>query len=283
MPNNAMTVILLVATLVVVAAAARLRWRRRTSTLVARLHRVPGPAGPSFSASDLDGLPCPVKRYFQAVLREGQPRVRGARVSQTGDFLVDPAGPSWRPFAATQHFATRPAGFVWDARIGAAPGVGILVRDAFVDGAGSMEASFMALHRLMLVKGTPDVAAGALHRYLAEAVLFPTALLPAEGVAWAAVDESTARATLTAGSVTVSLDFRFGPHGLVASVFTPARSRDVGGRGVPTPWQGRWWAYEERGAMRVPTQAEVEWILPEGPQGYWRGRLADVAYDTERP
>ena len=64
------------------------------------------------------------------------------------------------------------------------------------------------------------------------------------GVKWNPIDDSTARATLSAGGTTVSLDFRFSDDGLVESLFTPERARDVDGEPVPTPWQGRFWDYE---------------------------------------
>ena len=31
--------------------------------------------------------------------------------------------------------------------------------------------------------------------------------------------------------------------------------------------------------MRIPLAGEVEWILPEGPQPYWRGEILDIEYD----
>lgn len=260
-------------------AFADLRWRARSAGLIARLGQGNEAAGPSsFSATELAGLPVPVARYFRAVLREGQPVVRRARYSQRGQFLVRPGPNGWRPFEATQYVAAQPAGFVWDARIRVAPGLHIRVRDAFVEGAGSMLASFMGIGRMVSVEGTPEIAAGALHRYLAEAVLIPTALLPSRGVVWAPIDDSSARATLSVSRTTVSLDFHFGADGLVESVFTPARARDVEGRAVPTPWRGRWQRYEERHGMRVPLAGEVEWVLPEGPQTYWRGRISDAEY-----
>lgn len=254
------------------------RWRGATAGVIARLGQDNAASRPRFSAGELAGLPVPVARYFRTVLRDDQPIVLRARVSQRGQFLVRPAPNGWRPFVATQHVATQPAGFVWDARIRLAPGVRIHVRDAFVDGAGSMLVSFMGLGRMLSVEGTPEIAAGALHRYLAEAVLVPTALLPARGVVWTSLDDSSARATLSVSETTVSLDFHFGADGLVESIFTPARARVVHGRAVLTPWQGRWSAYEERHGMRVPLAGEVEWILPEGPQVYWRGQISDVAY-----
>jgi hypothetical protein len=189
-----------------------------------------------------------------------------------------PEPDGWRPFTADQQFAPRPGGFVWDARVRMAPGVTVRVRDAFVDGAGSMRASILGLWQVVAVEGTPEIAAGALQRYLGEELWFPTALLPSQGVTWAALDDSTARAALTLGGTTVSLDFHFGPDSLVTRAYAAARFRDVNGRGVPTPWQARVFGYEERDGMRIPTGGEVEWLLPEGPLPYWRGQVADVFY-----
>ncbi len=256
------------------------RWRARTAGLVTRLqgHALDSPPG-RFSAAELEGLPAPVATYFRTVLRDGQPLIRRGWLTQQGDFLVRPTPDGWRPFTATQHIAVQPPGFVWDAHIRMAPGVAVRVRDGYVDGTGSMKASLLGLLSLADSEGTPGIDAGALHRYLAEAVWFPTALLPSQGVDWTPLDDASARATLTVRATTVSLDFRFGGDGLVESVFTPERARDVDGEAVPTPWQGRFLEYGERNGVRIPLSGEVEWLLPEGPQAYWRGRITAVSYE----
>ncbi len=255
------------------------RWRAKTTAVIVRLHSgsIVSPSA-VFSAAAIEGLPAPVMRYFRAVLRAGQPIVRCMRLSQHGAFLLRPAPNGWRPFTATQYVTIQPPGFVWDAYMRMAPGLGIRVRDALVDGTGSMRASLMSLMPLASVEATPGITAGALHRYLAEAVWCPTALLPAQGVVWTPLDDARARATLRVVGTTVSLDFRFGEDGLVQSVFTPERARDVDGRAVPTPWQGYFFEYGERGGMRIPLRGEVEWLLPDGPQVYWRGRITEVSY-----
>ena len=55
------------------------------------------------------------------------------------------------------------------------------------------------------------------------------------------------------------------------------------GRSVPTPWEGRLTEWGDHGGVRVPAAGEVAWLLPEGRQTYWRGRLASIAYDVARP
>ncbi len=272
-----------VAAVVAVVAVANWRWRARTAGFLERLQdHSPGPSA-VYSSAQLEGLPAPVAAYFRAVLREGQPMLRGGRLTQEGDFLVQPEKNGWGPFKATHHFLVGPPGFVWDAKILMGHGLSVQVRDAFVDGQGSMNAGLLGVIRLVSVEGTPEIAAGSLHRYLAEAPWYPTALLPSQGVVWTPIDEKSARATLSVGATTVSLDFRFRGDGLVDTVYTPARSRDVKGHSVPTPWQGRFSDYAERGGVLIPLRGEVGWLLPEGPQLYWRGRITEVSYErTER-
>ncbi len=263
-----------------VLAFADRRWRSRSAKLVARLCGRLARARPdAFSEAELDGLPEPVARYFHSVLADGQAIVRGARLFQRGEFLVKPVRGVWRPFRATQWVATEPAGFLWDARVSMAPGLAVRVRDSFIEGAGGMHASALGLFPMMSVEGTAEIAAAALQRYLAEAAWSPTALLPRHGVVWTPLDGSSARATLAAGATTASIDFRFGDDGLLRSAFAPARTRQVGDRAVPTPWQGRFSGYAPRGGMRIPLACEVAWLLPAGPRPYFRCAITEIAYE----
>jgi len=225
----------------------------------------------------MEALPAPVARYLHAALPAQRPVATSVHVAQRGTFLLRPARDGWFPFEARQALGLNPPGFVWEARVRLAPGLRVHVVDSFRDGAGAMRATLLGF-RLSDVRGTPDIAQGALLRYLAEAVLLPAALLPENGVVWRPLDDDRARAGLTVGATSVSLDFTFGEDGLVRSVFTPARMRDVGGRGVPTAWQGRWWDYRPCEGTLVPHRGEVEWLLPEGRQVYWRGQVESVAF-----
>jgi len=255
------------------------RWRARSAATVSRLAGASSGSSP-YRSADLAGLPDVVQRYFRAVLQDGQPMIRLVRLEQEGRFLLR-APDGWAPFTAVQHLAPAAPGFVWDARIRMFPGVAAWVRDGFADGNGSMHAAVLGLVPLVSQSGTPEIAAAALMRYLAEAVWCPTALLPSQGVRWAPIDDSSARASLAAGGTEVSLEFRFSADGLVESVYSPDRGRDVNGTSVPTPWQGRWFEWEERDGMRIPVRGEVEWLLPEGPQPYWRGRVRVIRFDPE--
>ena len=258
------------------------RWNGETTRALRRLTAArpagDGVAARTLSGEQLVGLPAPVVRYFTFALTPGQPLVRRARIRWQGEFLTRPRG-MWTPFTAEQHVRVGPPGFVWDASIRTTPLVPVRVRDAYVGGEGVMLGKLAALVPVVDRRGTPEMAAGALSRYLGEAVWLPTALLPSEGVSWAPIDDMTARATLSDGPTIVSADFRFGARGEIAGV-SMTRYRQVGGRGVPTPFEGRYdGEYRRLSGMVIPSGGEVAWLLPEGRFAYWRGRIVDAQYD----
>ena len=222
-------------------------------------------------------LPAPVRRYFDAVLEEGRPRVRTARLEQRGEFRLGGPSGSWKPMRATQHYAVDPPGFVWDARIDLAPLVPVRVVDAYERGRGSLRALVWSTVPVADAEHGPRLDEGELLRYLAEAVWFPTALLPAAGVAWSPVDDDSARATLEDRGSTASAVFHFDEDDLVERVTVDERYRQETEEFAP--WVGRFDRYRWVDGCRIPTEASVEWTTAEGPLPYWRARIAGVEYD----
>jgi hypothetical protein len=216
------------------------------------------------------------------VLTEGQPMVVAVQVTHTGQFNMDATHAKWRAFTSDQLVITRRPGFDWDARIRMAPSLHVFVHDAYMAGEGFLHAALCGLITLADLRGTPEVAEGELMRFLAEAAWYPTALLPSQGVRWDAIDDTSARASLVDDVTTVSLVFRFDAQGLIHSAHAAARYRTVNGALVATPWQGRFWAHEVRGGMRIPLHGEVAWLLPDGLLPYWRGRITDIIYEFAR-
>lgn len=264
-------------------AAGTVLWKRATAGAVGRL--LPGgPASPAgvFSREQVEGLPDPVVRYFEFVLTPGQPLIQSARVEHRGEMRIGGFDAPWRPFTSVQHVSTYPPGFVWDATFRMAPFVSLHVRDSYLDGVGSMQGRLAGLIPVVDQSGGPELAAGALQRYLAEATWFPTALLPGHGLTWEAIDSTRARAVLTDHGTTVSLEFQFAPNGAIERTYTPARYREMAGAYVPTPWAGACRSYAPVGGMKVPVEAEVEWILPEGRLSVWRGRIQSIHYEFGR-
>ena len=120
------------------------------------------------------------------------------------------------------------------------------------------------------------------HRFLAEAVWSPTALLPSERLRWSAIDNNMACATLTATDVTASLLFRFGATGEVVGIFTPGRWESYGGRYVQKPWEGRFRDYVTVQGMRVPKHGEDGRHDNDVWGRVWEGKLMEGQYECIR-
>jgi hypothetical protein len=110
----------------------------------------------------------------------------------------------------------------------------------------------------------------------------PTALVPDENLKWSAIDGKSALATLTDSGVTVSLELRCNDQSEIAEVFTPARFREVNGEYDSRAWSGRFWNYEKRNGMLIPSDGRVEWLLPVGNLPYWRAGIVEAEYEFEK-
>lgn len=262
----------------ILQVGARLQ-RRSLYRTVAELVSYAGD-GPSPSQPDVGTLPPPVARYLARALPRGPQPIRVARFEQQGELRADLDSPRWLPFEATHIVTPSVPGFVWNARVRLAPLGHVRVRDALANGAGSGQVALMSALPVSAVGGNAAMNAGSLHRFLAEAVWYPTALLPSTVLRWSSVDDNTAIATLTDHGVSVSLEFRFDPAGEVTSIYTPARWGTFRGGYQERPWEGHFRHYEPRGDFIVPAEGDVGWYMEGGWQPVWRGRVIAADYEV---
>ncbi len=239
----------------------------------------PGPVVEFVDFSALQQLPPPVARYFRFALTDGQPMISKARFRQSGVVRTATTSETWLSFTA-DHLIIPPApGFLWNARVVLPVAMHIRVLDSYVAGEGAGRVSFMSAFAVATESGLPELDAGALHRYLAEAVWAPTALLPGSGVAWSPIDGHSALATLTDRGTTVSLEFRFGDDGEVTGIYTPSRFGHFDGAYREAPWEGHFRDYFLRSGMRVPRRGEVGWHDHGELKLVWEGTVIDAHYE----
>ena len=236
------------------------------------------PCGQKVCFDRLDELPAPVARYLRFALREGGPIIRSVRLGQRGELRISTAKRTWRPFRAVQFVCTDPIGFVWDAQVQMPLKATVCVRDSYISGRGEGKVTLFGVFPLPMQSSeeSQHLNEAELMRYLAEAVWYPTALLPGEGVQWSAISDDKARATLTDGATTVSLEFRFAESGEVTGVYAPNRPRKEGDDYVPTPWEGTHSHYRKQSGMQIPTKGEVRWHLPDETVSVWKGQLQNL-------
>lgn len=251
--------------------AARVQ-RQSTERLRAALGR-PAPPALHVDGDPFQELPAPVARYLRLALRDARPPIVLARLRQAGELRTDPRSDRWMPFEATHTVTPGAPGFVWDARVRLLPFVHLRVRDAYVAGQGSGRVSLLSAIPVASQGAREEVSSGSLHRYLAEAVWYPTSLLPGPALRWTPLTDTTAMATLTDAGITVSLEFRINDRGEVAAIYTPGRWGAFEGGYRQVPWEGHFRGYRERAGMLVPAEGDVGWHVDGQWRCVWKGRV----------
>ena len=258
------------------------RWAKVMQMLTRQLEatnakvRLPSPA--RYDMRELDGLPAPVQRYFRAVLQDGQSLIAAATVKMTGRINMSATGEQWKRFSSRQRIIIHRPGFLWDAKVTLLPGLAVRVVDGYVAGQGRLRAAVQGLFTVAELHGEGEIARGELMRFLAEAAWIPTALLPSQGVQWEAVDDGSAKATLTDGPLSVTLLFCFDDRGLITSAHASARGAAVGQQTVMLPWEGSWSNYQRRDGMLVPMTGEATWLRPERRKTYFHGEVRSLHF-----
>lgn len=253
----------------------------RASLEAGRLDGKPASSSPPthYDARELEGLPAPVQRYFRAVLKDGQPLITAVTIDIAGTFNMSATGEQWKPFTSRQRVVTRRPGFLWDAKIAMLPGVNVRVVDSYIAGNGLLRATVQGLITMADMRGDGGIAHGEFMRWFAEVPWYPTALLPSQGVRWAAVDDHSANATMEDGPLSLTLLFRFNDAGLIGSFRAEARGGMVGDKLVMAPWEGIWSNYQTRDGVKVPFTGEVAWMRPEGRKPYFVGTVGALTFE----
>jgi hypothetical protein len=281
LPPIVIIVVLLIALLAIVLMYGRDRWQSETDKLRVKLTNGQQPIQPkNYDPREIVDLPEPVQRYFKTVLQDGQAIITKVELSQTGQFHMNETEDKWHKFMATQLVVTKRLGFDWDAKIQMFPFINVFVHDTYLLGEGHLQASILGLFTVAKMHNTPELNQGELLRFLAEAVWYPTSLLPRQGVVWEAINQHSSRATLIDDKTTASVVFQFDAEGLITSMRAEARCHSVvGDKLVFMPWVGNFREYSVRNGMRIPLECEVGWEHPEGLHLYFIGKTTKINYE----
>lgn len=124
-------------------------------------------------------------------------------------------------------------------------------------------------------------------RWLAEATLFPFALLPQEhknnkgnDLKWSAGSGNSAVLEYKHGNQIAKITFLFDSDTHMPKAIKAKRPRTVGNETKLTNWEGHFSDYEAHGGLLVPSTMEVGWQTSEhGPlELYFKGKNVNFIY-----
>jgi hypothetical protein len=246
--------------------------RRDVQALRARA--APGRAG-VVTEEMLADLPEPVRRYLRYTGVVSTPFPSTVQLRQKGRLRAGP-GQRWLPLEAEEHYSVQPPAFVWagTARLGALPVA--RARDMYAEGEGRMLVKVASLWPVVDARGA-RMDQGEMMRYLSEMIWFPTAFLAAN-VSFEAVDDSSARVTLTDHGRTATGTLVFDAEGRLTD-FVAQRYRTPGASS-PDTWSTPFTGYGEFEGLRLPARGTAIYKLPGGDLEYINVTVTELRYDT---
>ena len=158
------------------------------------------------------GLPIPVQRWLEVSGTIGKRNIEQVFLQQKVRLKMKREQQEWTKAVAQQYFTTREPAFNWSVHMQMMPLVDIVGRDKFMDGWGEMLIQLWGMIPIADSKDNHQINTGALQRYLAEMVWFPSAAL-SPYITWEPIDDHSAKATLTWKGTTGSGIFHFDEDG----------------------------------------------------------------------
>ncbi|TYQ17707.1 UNVERIFIED_CONTAM: hypothetical protein Cloal_0068 [Acetivibrio alkalicellulosi] len=228
---------------------------------------------------DIEGLPLNVQKWLEYSGIIGREKINSVRLIQNADMRLGKDS-SWMPVRAEQYFTISNPGFIWKAKINVAPLIHIVGRDKYYEGKGSMIIKPLSLFTLADSSGK-EMDQGAMLRYLAEIVWFPTAALE-DYITWEEIDNNIAKATMSYGGITASGIFTFNEVGEVIK-FEAERYGEFDGEFKLELWSIPIREYKEFDGIKVPTKGDVTWKFKERDFNWYNFELIEIEYNNPIP
>lgn len=226
--------------------------------------------------SDLEGLPPCVQKWMERSGVVGQEKIHTVRLTQTGR-MRNEEGKPWMPIAAVQYTNVDRPGFVWIAKVKAAPLINLYGRDKYYQGHGNMLIKLLALIPVVNAQPCRELDQGAMLRFLCEMIWYPSAAIN-DYIKWEDINAHSAKATMTWQGVSAFMVFNFNEQGDMISNIGP-RYQEVKGDYILNDWSGVARQYREFNGIRILNQADVIWRYKTGDFNWLQIEVTDIDYN----
>ncbi|MCA8933851.1 MAG: hypothetical protein KDA49_15355, partial [Rhodospirillaceae bacterium] len=233
-------------------------------------------ASPAYDAAAVAALPAPVRRYFAFAFPEPPQRILLATMTMEGQFRR-PLEEGFEPTSAEQIAAARTPAFAFSGTTHLPGGLWARFYDAFAEGEMAMRARLLSAITVVDEQETPELNRSSLRRWLLESPLYPQALQPGGPVRWQPIDDTHARATVSADGLSASLVATFRADGSLAS-FDAEEDGDL-----TTPYHGSG-EHAERTDYRMVDGVMIPYgfVIARAAGGetypFWDGRITAIGF-----
>lgn len=232
---------------------------------------------PIVTKEDVNHLPELVQKWLQNSGVIGKEKIVSVRLQQKGEMKTKPES-KWMPFTATQYFNVQNPAFVWSTEVDFVSMVNMVGRDKFMRGEGEMLIKLANVIPVVNEGNNDKINQGAMVRYMAEMVWFPSAAL-SDYIKWEPIDANAAKATFILNRKMVSGIYTFSDEGNFKSF---EADRYYGGKkdSKLEKWKIIASDYKEFNGIRIPNKCSVTWKLKEGDFNWLNLEITAWEYNT---
>jgi len=260
---------LVVLTLLIGKLHLSIQFRKQVKILFERSGDI---SNQTFRKSQLDdSLPDPVQRYFNLVLKEGQPYISYVRMTHDGQFKTG-LDKDWISIKGEQYATTEKPGFIWKGAT-----TMFTARDMYIEDKGRLTVSIFSLIKVVDAQGE-QYNQGELLRWLGESILYPTNLLPSDRLKWFSMDDATSKLTYNYNGLSLFFNITFNQMGEITEMET---KRYMDEKNLET-WVIKVTDYKELNNVLIPTGFEVLWRLEKGDFSYAKFYVKKLEYNNSR-
>lgn len=238
------------------------------------------PRAAPLAATDLLGLPDPVRRYIERSGAIGRPRPQNMRVVMAANMYRKPGQAPMRARSVQYNFFGRPTRlFLMDARMFGLP---VRALHLYRQERATFTVRVASIVNMVDLRGEEISAAETVTVLNDMCLMAPGALLD-DRLSWTPVNDRSAAVTFTNGPHEVSATLEFNDRDELVDFWSDDRPESSAGGLVPMRWSTPVTEYRDLDGRHVLHSGSAVYHRPDGPFTYGEFVMRSISYDVPGP
>ncbi|PKL88094.1 MAG: hypothetical protein CVV23_11925 [Ignavibacteriae bacterium HGW-Ignavibacteriae-2] len=227
----------------------------------------------NFDKSLLKNIPINLQSYIESSIIDGSEIPNVVIKKITGKLKTD-ENSKWFSFKLNEFSVSNSPDYLSDAKINMNKLFWTRAIESLTNGSGNILIKLLSSVTVSDASGK-QINQSLLTNYLADAVFYPSALMPSENLSWSFIDSSCAKATLSFGELKVSSKFYFNQYNEVVKVTSEDKFKTSKLGYQLVPHTVLYSNYKWFGNYKVPTKVIKQWKVADSVFTYEKYELND--------
>lgn len=231
-----------------------------------------------FYYKKIDSLNPLIQKFFKAVVKDSSTIPNFVTLQQSAEFKTD-ENSEWIKLNSLQYYTTHKPNYLWNAELNTSKYFWVNAIDSYINNKGN---TLIKLNSSITIADSwgIEIDKSGLFRYISEAVLFPTSLIPSKNLLWNILDSNIAEIKFKDGDNSVVAKYYFDKNYKVIKIETYDKYRMADSDYKKTLHTIYFSEYKLlNNSFFVPTYFLLEWKLGETNFTYGKFHITKIIYE----